>query len=104
MSIHHMSKAALSHTDDPMLARSYIRGATALVDSARQAFGLWLAKEEEAERICVDEGVEFDPLRVVRGGVVKSNSSEIDTKVKTLFRRGAVLEPYEENKFNCGEF
>ena len=104
MSIHHMSKAALSHTDDPMLARSYIRGATALVDSARQAFGLWLAKEQEAERICIDEGVEFDPLRVVRGGVVKSNSSEIDTTVKTLFRRGAVLEPYEENKFNFEDY
>jgi len=43
-------------------------------------------------------------LRVVRGGVVKSNSSEIDTKVKTLFRRGAVLEPYEENKFNFEDY
>jgi len=105
LSLHHMSKGALSHGDDSSTqARSYIRGATALVDSMRSAIALWLADESESERICVDNGVEHDPLRVVRGGVVKSNSSEIDTSVKTMFRRDAVLEPYVESKFNIKGF
>lgn len=104
LSIHHMSKTALSHADDPMSARASIRGASSLVDGHRLAIGLWLGNEEESERICVDNGVEHDPLRVVRGGVVKSNSSEIDTSVKTMFRRDAVLEPYVESKFNIKGF
>ena len=99
-----MSKTALSHADDPMSARASIRGASSLVDGHRLAIGLWLSNEEESERICVDNGVEHDPLRVVRGGVVKSNSSEIDTSVKTMFRRDAVLEPYVENQFNIKGF
>jgi hypothetical protein len=64
---------------------------------------LWLGEEEEAERICLDNDVEYDRLRVVKGAVVKTNSSEVDTKTKTLFRREAVLEPYKET-FNFGEF
>jgi len=87
-----------------MSARASIRGASSLVDGHRLAIGLWLGNEEESERICVDNGVEHDPLRVVRGGVVKSNSSEIDTSVKTMFRRDAVLEPYVENQFNIKGF
>lgn len=103
LSIHHMSKAALQADDDPMQIRSKIRGASSLVDSHRLCMALWLGEEEEAERICLDNDVEYDRLRVVKGAVVKSNSSEVDTKTKTLFRREAVLEPYKET-FNFGEF
>ena len=98
-----MSKAALQADDDPMQIRGKIRGASSLVDSHRCVFALWLGEEEEAERICLDNDVEYDRLRVVKGAVVKSNSSEVDTKTKTLFRREAVLEPYKET-FNFGEF
>ena len=41
---------------------------------------------------------------LVKGAVVKSNSSEVDTKTKTLFRRNAALEPYKESSLNFGEF
>jgi phage/plasmid primase-like uncharacterized protein len=103
LSIHHMSKGALATDDDPMSVRSKIRGASSLVDSHRCVLALWLGEEEEAERICLDNKVEFDRLRVVKGAVVKSNSSEVDTKTKTLFRKGAVLEPYKET-YNFGDF
>jgi RecA-family ATPase len=103
LSIHHMSKGALQADDDVMQIRSKIRGASSLVDSTRLCIALWLGEEEEAERICLDNDVEYDRLRVVKGAVVKSNSSEVDTKTKTLFRREAVLEPYKET-FNFGEF
>jgi len=104
LSIHHMSKAALQADDDPMNVRSKIRGASSLVDGHRLAIALWLANEEEAERICIDNGVEYERLRVVKGAVVKSNSSEVDVSIKTLFRKEAVLEPYKESNFNYGDF
>ena len=104
LSIHHMSKAALQADDDPMNVRSKIRGASSLVDGHRLAIALWLANEEEAERICIDNGVDYERLRVVKGAVVKSNSSEVDVSIKTLFRKEAVLEPYKESSFNIGDF
>ena len=70
----------------------------------RLAIALWLANEEEAERICIDNGVDYERLRVVKGAVVKSNSSEVDVSIKTLFRKEAVLEPYKESNFNIGDF
>jgi hypothetical protein len=99
-----MSKAALQADDDPMNVRSKIRGASSLVDGHRLAIALWLANEEEAERICIDNGVDYERLRVVKGAVVKSNSSEVDVSIKTLFRKEAVLEPYKESNFNIGDF
>jgi len=103
LSIHHMSKTALQSDDDPMSVRSKIRGASSLVDGHRLAIALWLGNEEEVERICLDNKVEYERLRVVKGAVVKSNSSEVDVSIKTLFRRNAVLEPYKET-FNFGDF
>ena len=96
LSIHHMSKSGLSETEDTMQARQNIRGSSSLVDSMRGAIAIWLAPESEAERICSEQGVDYDRLRVVKCGVVKTNSSEVDTKVKTLFRKNAVLEPLKE--------
>jgi len=86
-----------------MSVRSKIRGASSLVDGHRLAIALWLGNEEEVERICLDNKVEYERLRVVKGAVVKSNSSEVDVSIKTLFRRNAVLEPYKET-FNFGDF
>ena len=95
VSLHHMSKTALTSQDDAMSVRASIRGASSLVDGMRMAIALWLCPEQEAENICFDYGVEFDRTRVVRSAVVKTNSSEVDTKTLTLFRRKAVLEPLE---------
>ena len=96
LSTHHMSKSGLSAMDDPMSARASIRGSSSLVDGMRLAIALWLSDEEEAENICMDNGVEFDRSRVVQSAVVKANSSEVDMKALKLFRRNAVLEPYSE--------
>ena len=63
----------------------------------------WL-DEKEAERICTENGVEYERLGVVRAGVIKSNSSEVDTSIKTMFRRNAVLEPYVDEAFNFERF
>ena len=99
LSIHHMSKAGLVSTEDNMTARASIRGASSLVDAHRFALALYLSSEEEAERLCLQNGVEFDRTRVVRASMVKSNS-EIDYSVKTLFRKDVVLEPIEDIKSN----
>jgi hypothetical protein len=97
LSIHHMGKTGLTGTEDSMQARASIRGASSIVDGHRAAIAIWLAPEGEAERICTEQGVDFDPMRVVKCGVVKANSSEIDSKVKTLFRRKNILEPINDN-------
>ena len=96
LSLHHMSKSGLSSMDDPMSARASIRGSSSLVDGMRLAIALWLSDEEEAENICMDNGVEYDRSRVIQSAVVKANSSEVDMKAITLFRRNAVLEPLNE--------
>ena len=93
-----MGKTGLTGTEDSMAARASIRGASSIVDGHRAAIAIWLAPENEAETICMEQGVEYDPMRVVKCGVVKANSSEIDTKVKTLFRRKNILEPLNENE------
>ena len=97
LSIHHMSKAGLVSTEDNMTARASIRGASSLVDAHRFALALYLSSEEEAERLCLQNGVEFDRTRVVRDSMVKSNS-EIDYSVKTLFRKDVVLETIDDKK------
>jgi len=97
LSIHHFSKQGLVGTEDNMTARASIRGASSLVDAHRFALALYLSSEEEAERLCLQNGVEFDRTRVVRASMVKSNS-EIDYSVKTLFRKDVVLEPIEDVK------
>ena len=93
-----MNKTSLVGTEDPMQARASIRGSSALVDGMRGAIAIWLAPEEEAEKICADQGVEFDRMRVVKCAVVKANSSEIDSRVRTLFRKDNILEPIKEDK------
>jgi len=99
LSIHHMNKSAITGSENNLEARQSIRGASSLIDGHRYAIALYLSSEEEAERLCLQNGVEFDRTRVVRASMVKSNS-EIDYSVKTLFRKDVVLEPIEDIKSN----
>ena len=93
-----MVKSSLAGLDDPMLARAAVKGSTSIIDSARFGLAAWLASEGEAERICLEQGVEYDRMRVIKAGIVKTNSGEVDTRVKTLFRKDGILEILDENK------
>lgn len=99
ISMHHMSKNALNDSDNQSITeiRRNIRGASSIIDGARQGLVLFNAGKEEAEKVCYEQGVDTDIMRVVKASVVKSNF-KCDTSVKTLFRKGAVLEILEENK------
>ena len=103
VSIHHMSKTALGKNDDPMMMRASIRGASSLVDSQRWAAVMYHGSEKEAKFVCQRYGVEYDPNRLVRFAMVKSNS-QTDMRTKTLFRKDAILELLEEtrNEFVTG--
>ena len=99
ISMHHMSKNALNDNDNQSTTeiRRNIRGASSIVDGSRQGLVLFNAGKEEAEKICFEQGEDFDAMKVVKAAVVKSNF-KCDTGVKTLFRKGAVLEILENNK------
>ena len=98
LSVHHMVKSSLAGFDDPMLARAAVKGSTSIIDSARFGLAAWLASETEAERICLEQGVEYDRMRVIKAGIVKTNSGEVDTRIKTLFRKDGLLEILDEKK------
>ena len=100
LSIHHMNKTALTGTESAMEARASIRGASSIVDGMRFAMAMWLPNEKEVERICVEQGIEPNPTSVVRAGVVKSNSGNVDTSIKTLIREkdSPVLDILKEEK------
>tara|TARA_R110002110_G_scaffold266976_2_gene482742 strand:- start:60 stop:1928 length:1869 start_codon:yes stop_codon:yes gene_type:complete len=96
LTTHHLNKGALSNdSNDSLSHRQEIRGASSIVDSMRFALAMWLADEETCTQICLDKGIEFNRMSVVKAGVVKSNSGDIDYSVQTLFRKNAVLEPIE---------
>ena len=78
--------------------RAEIRGASSITDSVRFAIAMWLADNDTCEKICLDQGIEFDRMAVVKASLVKSNSGNVDYKTKTLVRNGAVLEILDENK------
>jgi hypothetical protein len=59
---------------------------------------MWLADSDTCEKICMDQGIEFDRMAVVKASLVKSNSGNVDYQTKTLVRNGAVLEILDENK------
>ncbi|ASY56353.1 TOPRIM domain protein [Sinorhizobium sp. CCBAU 05631] len=71
---HHMRKVAkpIETLGD---ARDAIRGSTALVDGLRLAYAMWPAEEARAKRVCKDLGTDFQPAKVVLGGVVKANGA-----------------------------
>ena len=99
ISMHHMSKQALNEGEDQSLTkmRQNIRGASSIIDGSRQGIVVFNAGKDEAEKVCFEQGEDFDPMKVVKGAVVKSNF-KCDTSIKTLFRKGAVLEILDENK------
>ena len=84
LSIHHMNKTGLVGTESAMEARQSIRGASSIVDGMRFALAMWLAND--FEKICMEQGIEPDPMSVVRASIVKSNSGDVDNSVMTLFR------------------
>ncbi len=85
LSIHHFSKSGLVGVESSMEARSYIRGASSIVDGMRFALAMWLGNDWE--EVCIEQGEEPNPMKVVRASVVKSNSGDVDTSVMTLFRK-----------------
>jgi len=99
ISMHHMSKNALNDNDNQSTTeiRRNIRGATSILDGSRLGIALFNAGKNEAEKVCLEQGEDFDPMSVVKAAVVKSNF-KCDTSIKTLFRKGAVLEILDGNK------
>ena len=99
LTVHHLSKSALTNdSDDALSHRAEIRGASSITDSVRFAIAMWLADKDTCEKICIEQGIEVDRMSVVKASLVKSNSGNVDYGVKTLIRKGAVLEILEKNK------
>jgi hypothetical protein len=97
LTTHHLNKSALSNeSNDSLSHRQNIRGASSIVDSMRFALAMWLADEQTCTEVCLNKGIEFNRMAVVKAGIVKSNSN-VDYSVITLFRKNAVLEPIEDS-------
>ena len=98
LSIHHLNKSAISegNTNSVLNARSSVRGATSLVDSHRSVNILYLDSEENTQRICFEQNIEYSRMAVVKAAMVKSNS-EGDMSIKTLVRRGFNLDIVDED-------
>jgi len=93
--IHHLSKSGLKEDLQFLEMRASIRGASSFVDSSRWVLGLSTADPESAKQICIENNEEWDPLKVIRCGIVKANS-EADMNVKTLIRKNGILELVRE--------
>ena len=88
ITIHHLNKGALTNdSDDAMSHRAEVRGASAIIDSARWCAVMWVSDEETCERICAEQGMDYDRMSVVKAALVKSNSGGVDYTTKTLIRR-----------------
>tara|TARA_R110002096_G_scaffold179763_1_gene356818 strand:- start:586 stop:1467 length:882 start_codon:yes stop_codon:yes gene_type:complete len=97
LTIHHLNKAGLTvDSDDSMVQRTSVRGASSLVDSQRFCLTMALGDVETCERVCEEQRVPYDRMAVVKASLVKSNSGNVDYSTKTLFRKDGVLEPLEE--------
>ena len=96
LTIHHLNKQGLTvDSDDSMVQRTSVRGASSLVDSIRFVLVMALGDVETCERICEEQRVPYDRMSVVKASLVKSNSGNVDYSTKTLFRREGILEPIE---------
>jgi len=97
LTIHHLNKQGLTvDSNDSMVQRTSVRGASSLVDSVRFVLVMALGDVETCERICEEQRVPYDRMSVVKASLVKSNSGNVDYSTKTLFRRDGILEPLEE--------
>ena len=92
LSIHHMSKVALTGNQSAAEARASIRGASSLVDGHRFAIALWNASDLEVADACLSIGELPDPTRVAKVSMVKANSGGVDRGVRLLIRRGSYFE------------
>ena len=59
---------------------------------------MWVADEETTEKVCSEQGIDFNRMSVVKAGLVKSNSGNVDYGIKTLIRKEAVLEILDGSK------
>jgi hypothetical protein len=48
---------------------------------------MWVSDEETCERICAEQGMDYDRMSVVKAALVKSNTGGVDYSTKTLIRR-----------------
>lgn len=88
LTVHHLNKSALTNdSDDTMSHRQEVRGAGSIIDSQRFCISMWVASEADAERICEEQGIEFNRMSVVKAAMVKSNTGGVDFAVKTLIRK-----------------
>lgn len=69
---HHMRKTSKAPTNVAE-AREAIRGSSAIVDGVRVAYALWPVDEGEGKKVCRSLQVPWQPSRVVKGAVVKTN-------------------------------
>ncbi len=74
LTAHHMRKSK-NPIETLADAREAIRGSTALVDGLRLAYAMWPADEARAKRTCKSLGIQYQPNRIVLGGVVKANGA-----------------------------
>ena len=81
---HHMKKTD-KKVSTPADAREAVRGSTALIDGARAAYAFWPADDAEAQAICRLMNVSFQPDRVIKGAIVKTNDGA-DRSIATLIR------------------
>lgn len=85
LSVHHMSKDALTGTESSIDSLRQLRGASAISDSSRFVISMWLSKDWE--EVCIEQGEEPHQRKVVNASLVKSNSGDVDTSIMTLFRK-----------------
>jgi len=85
LSVHHMSKDALTGTESSIDSLRQLRGASAISDSSRFVISMWLSSDWE--EVCIEQGEEPHQRKVVNASLVKSNSGDVDTSVMTLFRK-----------------
>lgn len=87
ISVHHMSKVALTGNQTANEARAAIRGASSLVDGHRFAIAMWNASDVEVSDACLSVGLPPDPTRVAKVSMVKVNTADVDRSVRLLVRR-----------------
>ncbi len=85
---HHFRKQG--EVKGPADARGAVRGTTALIDGMRCVYALWSTKEKYGKKVCGELGVKYEPNKVVRGAVVKTNWP-FEPKVQTYVRNDAGL-------------
>lgn len=94
MVAHHVRKSASERGQKQAMdlqgARELIRGTTALVDGLRWAYAFWPEAVSPARAACQRLGVEYQPNRVIMGGIVKANGP-VRRRISTYIRNDVGL-------------